>query len=226
MERQKPLARSITARAHRIVIRRHVPLRLFGELRLVDEILARERAEVLLRVTDRHLVASSSSSSESVSAETNHPSVRRMHPSMGRTDESTGTRGPRRDATQPTGHTPLSIYGTHPIFRIRLRVFEYSVCMHHHQKDIIGHMVFNSTRDSSYRGSRRQKRPSRCPDDPRIVGTVRKKSASRSGFRVDRVRVDRDGVGRSGRVDRDGWENETVCRTFFLKFFNLIQMNE
>ena len=57
--------------------RANVPFRLFGELRLVDEILARERAEVLLRRPDRHGRPSVSAGRDGTPA--------------GR-DESTGTR--------------------------------------------------------------------------------------------------------------------------------------
>ena len=57
--------------------RANAPFRLFGELRLVDEILARERAEVLLRRPDRHGRPSVSAGRDGTPA--------------GR-DESTGTR--------------------------------------------------------------------------------------------------------------------------------------
>lgn len=78
------------------------------------------------------------------------------------TDESTGTHGPRRDATQhnTNGTHTSHLYGTHAY---SVYVYEYSnipyACIIIKKDIIIGHMVFNSTRDSSYRGSRRQKRP-------------------------------------------------------------------
>ena len=85
------------------------PLRLFGELRLVDEILARVRAEVLLRVTDRHLVASRRRrrpSSVVRLCRIDHDAMRRPSPTRPSLSRSRLVR-PFRDVDRDTTNHPI-----------------------------------------------------------------------------------------------------------------------